>query len=147
MLLLMCKNMKISVETLTDSMDCEITLELENRLLVISSHFDTVTFCQNNLDQMIKDLRTEFKNQRKLIQTISVFKIPLTTLRVISGISADLTRFPTARYFYSWIGLISQNNKSTNKKRSIKIKSRRSFFNISFLEKTICSYFFQIYFF
>lgn len=139
--------MKISVETLTDSMDCEITLELENRLLVISSHFDTVTFCQNNLDQMIKDLRTEFKNQRKLIQTISVFKIPLTTLRVISGISADLTRFPTARYFYSWIGLISQNNKSTNKKRSIKIKSRRSFFNISFLEKTICSYFFQIYFF
>lgn len=128
-------------------MDSEITLELENRLLVISSHFDTVTFCQNNLDQMIKDLRTDFKNQRKLIQTISVFKIPLTTLRVISGIGADLTKFPTTRYFYSWIGLISQNNKSTNKKRSIKIKSRRSFFNISFLEKTICSYFFQIYFF
>lgn len=118
---MMRKNMKASVETLTDSMDGDITLEQANKLRVIKAHFDAVTFCQNNLDQMIKELGNEFKNQRKLIQTVPGFKNPLTALRVISEIGVDMTKFPTAGNLCSWAGLVPRNDESANKKHSTKI--------------------------
>ena len=118
---MMRKNMKASVETLTDSMDGEITPEQANKLRVIKSHFDAVTFCQNNLDQMIKELGTEFTNQRKLIQTVPGFKNPLTALRVISEIGVDMTKFPTAGHLCSWAGLVPRNDESANKKHSTRI--------------------------
>ena len=118
---MMQKNMKASVETLTDSMDGEITPEQANKLRIIKSHFDAVTFCQNNLNQMIKDLGTEFDNQRKLIQTVPGFKNHLTALRVISEIGVDMTTFPTAGHLCSWAGLVPRNDESANKKHSTKI--------------------------
>ncbi|QDR72773.1 IS110 family transposase [Limosilactobacillus reuteri] len=118
---MMRKNMKASVETLTDSMDGDITPEQANKLRVIKSHFDAVTFCQNNLDQMIKELGIEFEDQRKLIQTVPGFKNPLTALRVISEIGVDMTKFPTAGHLCSWAGLVPRNDESANKKHSTKI--------------------------
>lgn len=118
---MMRKNMKASVETLTDSMDGEITPEQANKLRVIKSHFDAVTFCQNNLDQIIKELGTEFTDQRKLIQTVPGFKNPLTALRVISEVGVDMTKFPTAGHLCSWAGLVPRNDESANKKHSTKI--------------------------
>ncbi len=118
---MMRKNMKASVETLTASMDGDITPEQANKLRVIKSHFDAVTFCQNNLDQMIKELGIEFEDQRKLIQTVPGFKNPLTALRVISEIGVDMTKFPTAGHLCSWAGLVPRNDESANKKHSTKI--------------------------
>lgn len=118
---MMRKNMKASVETLTDSMDGDITPEQANKLRVIKSHFDAVAFCQNNLDQMIKELGIEFEDQRKLIQTVPGFKNPLTALRVISEIGVDMTKFPTAGHLCSWAGLVPRNDESANKKHSTKI--------------------------
>lgn len=118
---MMRKNMKASVETLTDSMDGEITPEQANKLRVIKAHFDAVTFCQNNLDQMIKELGNEFENQRKLIQTVPGFKNSLTALRVISEIGVDMTKFPTAGHLCSWAGLVPRNDESANKKHSTRI--------------------------
>ncbi|MEY8735680.1 IS110 family transposase [Lactobacillus sp. AN1001] len=118
---MMRKNMKASVETLTNSMDGDISPEQANKLRIIKSHYDAVTFCQNNLAQMIKELGTEYKKQRQLIQSVPGFKNPLTALRVISEVGVDMTKFPTAGHLCSWAGLVPRNDESAGKKHSTKI--------------------------
>lgn len=118
---LMTKNMKATVEELTFATDCDITPEQADKLRVIKAHFDAITFCKNNLEQLITELGQEYEEQQKLVQTVPGFQKPLTALRILSEIGVDMTQFPTAGKLCSWAGVVPANNESAGKKFSTRI--------------------------
>lgn len=118
---LMHKSMKASTEQMTRALDCDLSEEQANKLRVIKAHFDALTFCKNNLDEMILELGMEFKHQQELIQTVPGFKNPMTALRIISEIGVDMTQFPTLGKLCSWAGVVPANNESAGKKYSTRI--------------------------
>lgn len=118
---LMHKSMKASTEQMTRALDCDLSEEQANKLRVIKAHFDALTFCKNNLDEMILELGKEFKHQQELIQTVPGFKNPMTALRIISEIGVDMTQFPTPGKLCSWAGVVPANNESAGKKYSTRI--------------------------
>lgn len=118
---LMHKRMKATVEDLTLATDCDITPEQADKLRVIKAHFDAITFCKENLDQLITELGKEFQEEQKLVQTVPGFKNPMTALRVLSEIGVDMNQFPTAGKLCSWAGVVPANNESAGKKFSTRI--------------------------
>ncbi|AYF99866.1 IS110 family transposase [Lactococcus allomyrinae] len=118
---LMDRRMKATVEELTLATDCDITPEQANKLRVIKAHFDAITFCKNNLEQLITELGQEYEEQQKLIQTVPGFQKPLTALRILSEIGVDMSQFPTAGKLCSWAGVVPANNESAGKKFSTRI--------------------------
>ncbi len=117
----MKKNMKATVEELTLATDCDITHEQADKLRVIKSHFDAITFCKNNLDELIRELGQEYEKQQKLVQTVPGFKNPETALRVLSEIGVDMNQFPTVGNLCSWAGVVPANNESAGKKFSTRV--------------------------
>ncbi|MFS0645832.1 transposase, partial [Siminovitchia sp. 179-K 8D1 HS] len=74
-----------------------------------------------DLEQLIKELAQEYQSQIKLIQTVPGFKKELTSIRLISEIGVDMTKFPTSGHLCSWAGVVPANNESAGKKHSTKI--------------------------
>lgn len=109
---LVYRHMKASVEELELSMDGEQA----EKLRVIKAHYDAITSCKNDLEEMITKLDKEYAHQQALIQTVPGFKNPLTALRVLSEIGIDMDQFPTAGHLYSWAGVVPANNESAGKK-------------------------------
>lgn len=115
------RRMKASVEDLEHSMDGELSDEQAEKLRVIKAHYDAITLCKNDLEEMIIDLGKEYAHQQELIQTVPGFKNALTSLRVISEIGIDMNQFPTAGHLCSWAGVVPANNESAGKKYSTRI--------------------------
>lgn len=70
----------MKIEDLTLATDYDVTPEQVNKLRVIKAHFDAITFCKNNLEQLIKELGQEYEAQQKLVQTVPRFKNPTVAL-------------------------------------------------------------------
>ena len=115
------RRMKASVEELELSMDGELSEEQAEKLRVIKAHYDAITLCKNDLEEMITELGKEYAHQQELIQTVPGFRNPLTALRVISEIGIDMNQFPTAGHLCSWAGVVPTNNESAGKKYSTRI--------------------------
>ena len=115
------RRMKASVEELELSMDGELSEEQAEKLRVIKAHYDAITLCKNDLEEMITELGKEYAHQQALIQTVPGFQNPLTALRVISEIGIDMNQFPTAGHLCSWAGVVPANNESAGKKFSTRI--------------------------
>lgn len=115
------RRMKASVEELALSMDGELSDEQAEKLRVIKAHYDAITLCKNDLEEMITELGEEYEHQQELIQSVPGFKNSLTALRVISEIGIDMTQFPTAGHLCSWAGVVPANNESAGKKYSTRI--------------------------
>lgn len=113
--------MKASVDELELSMDGELSEEQAEKLRVIKAHYDAITLCKNDLEEMITELGKEYPHQQELIQSVPGFKNPLTALRVISEIGIDMNQFPTAGHLCSWAGVVPANNESAGKKYSTRI--------------------------
>ena len=110
--------MKASIEELELSMDGELSEEQAEKLRVIKAHYDAITLCKNDLEEMITELGKEYAHQQELIQSVPGFKNPLTALRIISEIGIDMNQFPTAGHLCFWAGVVPANNESAGKKYS-----------------------------
>lgn len=115
------KRMKDKLQDLEIAMDGNLTPEQAEKIRVIKAHYDALTICKEDLEQMICELGREYQEQVKLIQTVPGFKEELSALRVISEIGADMTVFDTAGKLCSWAGLVPANNESAGKKYSTRI--------------------------
>ena len=115
------KSMLKKVDELELATDGHFTKEQADKIRVIKAHFDALTLCKDNLDQLIVELGQEFEAQRKLVQTVPGFQNPMTTLRLLSEIGVDMTQFPTVGQFCSWCGVVPANNESAGKKFSTRI--------------------------
>jgi transposase len=115
------KSMIKKVDHLKLSVEGEISNEQAEKIRVIKAHYDAIVLCKNDLEQLIKGLAQEYQPQIKLIQTIPGFKKELTSIRLISEIGVDMTKFPTSGHLSSWAGVVPANNESAGKKHSTKI--------------------------
>ena len=115
------KRMIKKVDRLKLSIEGEISNEQAEKIRVIKAHYDAIVLCKNDLEQLIKELAQEYRSQIELIQTVPGFKKELTSIRLISEIGVDMTKFPTSGHLCSWAGVVPANNESAGKKHSTKI--------------------------
>ncbi|WP_077296798.1 IS110 family transposase [Virgibacillus pantothenticus] len=115
------KSMIQKVDRLKLSIEGEFSDEQAEKIRVIKAHYDTIVLCKNDLEQLIKELAQEYQSQIKLVQSVPGFKKELTSIRLISEIGVDMTKFPTSGHLCSWAGVVPANNESAGKKHSTKI--------------------------
>lgn len=115
------KSMIKKVDRLKLSIEGDISDEQAEKIRVIKAHYDAIVLCKNDLEQLIKELAQEYQSQIELIQTVPGFKKELTSIRLISEIGVDMTKFPTSGHLCSWAGVVPANNESAGKKHSTKI--------------------------
>ncbi|MDV5972525.1 UNVERIFIED_CONTAM: transposase [Streptococcus canis] len=121
--------MKAKVQDLEITSDCELTPQQAEKIRVIKDHYDALTICKEDLEQMIRELGGEYRQEVELIQTVLGFKEELSALRVISEIGCDMTVFDSAGKLCSWAGLVPANNESAGKKYSTHISKDGRYLN------------------
>lgn len=115
------KRMKDKIQDLEIAVEGDLTPQQAEKIRVIKAHYDALTICKEDLEQMILELGQEYQEQVKLIQTVPGFSEELSALRVISEIGADMSVFESAGKLCSWTGLVPANNESAGKKYSTRI--------------------------
>ncbi|HFI0399590.1 TPA: IS110 family transposase [Streptococcus suis] len=115
------KRMKDKIQDLEIAVEGDLTPQQAEKIRVIKAHYDALTICKEDLEQMILELGQEYQEQVKLIQTVPGFNEELSALRVISEIGADMSVFESAGKLCSWAGLVPANNESAGKKYSTRI--------------------------
>ncbi|HFI0788111.1 TPA: IS110 family transposase [Streptococcus suis] len=115
------KRMKDKIQDLEIAVEGDLTPQQAEKIRVIKAHYDALTICKEDLEQMILELGQEYQEQVKLIQTVPGFNEELSALRVISEIGADMSVFESAGKLCSWAGLVPANNESAGKKFSTRI--------------------------
>ena len=64
----------------------------------------------------------------ELIRTVpGLSKDPLTAIRILSEIGADMSVFPTAKHLVSWAGCCPRNDQSAQKVKSTRISRAGSY--------------------
>lgn len=94
-------------------------VEAHHRLLLkqILAHID---FLEQQMEQLLAEIEVRmapFKEFLDLLMTIPGIQL-LTALTILSEIGVDLTSFPSAKHFASWIGVCPGNKKSAGKQLS-----------------------------
>jgi transposase len=77
-----------------------------------------------SLESLIYDLAAKYKPQIDLLMTVPGIGTPLTAIRILAEIGADMSVFQTAKQLTSWAGLTPQNQESVGKKKITRISPR-----------------------
>ena len=80
------------------------------------------------MDKEIFRLAEPYASALELIRTVpGLSKDPLTAIRIISEIGADMSVFPTSKHLVSWAGCCPRNDQSAQKVKSTRISRAGSF--------------------
>jgi len=66
-------------------------------------------------------LRLAYMRQIELLLTVPGVSDPMTAIRILAEIGADMTQFESSKHLCSWAGLTPQNNESAGKKKTTRI--------------------------
>ena len=82
----------------------------------------------SELDAEIFRLAEPYSYALELIRTVpGLSKEPLTAIRILSEIGADMSVFPTSKHLVSWAGCCPRNDQSAQKVKSTRISRAGSF--------------------
>ena len=112
---------KASLEEIQAALDGELTLAQAEKLKLIRLHMETIDKLKDDLECLILKLAERFQLQINLLLTAPGIGSPLTAIRILAEIGADMSVFETAKQLCSWAGLSPQNNESANKKKTTRI--------------------------
>jgi transposase len=118
---LLHKRCKATVEQVKAALDGELSLAQAEKLKLIRQHMANIANLQNALEKLIFKLAEKFKPQIDLLMTVPGISTPLTAIRILAEIGADMSVFETSKQLCSWAGLTPQNNESANKKKTTRI--------------------------
>jgi len=118
---LLHKRCKATVEQVRAALDGELSLAQAEKLKLIRQHMDSLAKLQNSLENLIVQLAEKFQPQINLLMTVPGIATPLTAIRILAEIGADMSVFETSKQLCSWAGLTPQNNESANKKKTTRI--------------------------
>jgi transposase len=91
------------------------------KLKIIRSHIDDLAQCKALLETQIYMLALPCARQIELILTVPGISQPMTAIRIIAEIGADMSVFESSKHLCSWAGLAPQNNESAGKKKTTRI--------------------------
>jgi transposase len=117
---LMKKNMKSSPEEISRAINGNISASQATKLRVCLDHLDDIAECKSIVEAKAIELAEPY--QRQLIQLLTLPGIsdPLTAIAIIGEIGMDMSVFLSVRHFCSWAGVVSANNESAGKKKSVR---------------------------
>jgi len=112
---------KASVEDVQAALDGELTLAQTEKLKFIRQHMDSLNNLKAVLESLILRLAEPYQAQINLLLTVPSIKEPLTAIRILAEIGADMSVFETSKKLCSWAGLTPQNQESAGKKKTTRI--------------------------
>ena len=77
--------------------------------------------CKALIEDLILRLAEPYTRQIELLLTVPGISEPMTAIRILAEIGADMGQFESAKHLGSWAGLTPQNNESAGKKKTTRI--------------------------
>jgi len=112
---------KASIEDIRAALEGELTLAQAEKLKFIRQHQECIGKLQGALETLILQLAAKYQPQIDLLLTVPGISTPLTAIRILAEIGADMSVFETAKKLCSWAGLSPQNNESAGKKKTTRV--------------------------
>jgi transposase len=112
---------KSPIEDIQAAIDGAFSPWQAEKLKVIREHMADLGKCKQMVENLIIQLAEPYKRQIELILTVPGVSDPMTAIRIIAEIGADMTQFESSKHLCSWAGLTPQNNESAGKKKTTRI--------------------------
>ena len=118
---LLSANCKSSPEKVRAALDGELDHTQAEKLNLIRQHVNDINALKSALEDLIYKLAAKYQPQIDLLMTVPGISTPLTAIRILAEIGADMSVFETAKQLVSWAGLTPQNQESAGKKKTTRI--------------------------
>ena len=112
---------KATAEEVGTALDGELNFAQTEKLKFIRQHMDSLSNLKVALESLIIQLSSKYQPQIGLLLTVPGISTPLTAIRILAEIGADMSVFETSKQLCSWAGLTPQNNESAGKKKTTRI--------------------------
>jgi transposase len=112
---------KATVENVQAALEGELTFAQAEKLKFIRQHMESLNNLKDALEKLILELSVKYQPQIDLLLTVPGISEPLTAIRILAEIGADMSVFETSKQLCSWAGLSPQNNESAGKKKTTRI--------------------------
>jgi len=112
---------KTPIDVIQNAVDGAFSPEQAEKLKIIRQHIDDIATLKSELEKMIFRLAERYQPQIELLLTVPGIGTPMTAIRIIAEIGADMSVFDSAKHLSSWAGLAPQNNESAGKKKTTRI--------------------------
>jgi len=114
-------NCKSSPEKIHAALDGDLDPMQAEKLSLIRRHMDDLGGLKTALENLIYKLAAKYQPQIDLFMTGPGVGTPLTAIRILAEIGADMSVFETSKQLVSWAGLTPQNQESAGKKKTTRI--------------------------
>lgn len=122
------KRCKHPIDEIQAAVDGAICREQATKLKICLDFIDEQEKRISKLDAEVSRLTEPYAAALELIRTVPGFsKDPLTAIRILSEIGADMSVFPTSKHLVSWAGCCPRNDSSAQKVKSTRISRAGSF--------------------
>lgn len=122
------KRCKHPIEEIQAAIDGAICREQATKLKICLDFIDEQEKRIAELDLDVSRLVEPYSAALELIRTVpGLSKEPLTAIRILSEIGADMSVFPTSKHLVSWAGCCPRNDSSAQKVKSTRISRAGSF--------------------
>jgi len=118
---LLDKHCKATAQEIQAALEGELTFAQTEKLKFIRQHKTCIDDLKDALEKLILGLAAKYQPQIDLLMTVPGIKEPLTAIRILAEIGADMSVFETSKQLCSWAGLTPQNNESAGKKKTSRI--------------------------
>lgn len=112
---------KASSEKIHAALDGDLNPMQVEKLNLIRRHVNDINSLKATLENLIYKLAAKYQPQIDLLMTVPGISTPLTAIRILAEIGADMSVFETAKKLVSWAGLTPQNQESAGKKKTTRI--------------------------
>jgi transposase len=112
---------KATYDEIKAALDGELSLAQAEKLKLIRNHLEQLSENKDSLEKLILQLAINYQPQIDLLMTVPGISTPLTAIRILAEIGADMSVFETAKHLCSWAGVAPQNNESANKKKTTRV--------------------------
>ncbi len=113
--------MQEKAETITKSIDGNLTKPQADKMLVCLAHFEDIEKHISELETVILGLSQPYMQQIVIILSLPGIKDIFTAIAVIGDIGIDMAVFHSSKHICSWTGLTPQNNESAGNIKSVRI--------------------------
>jgi len=118
---LLDKRCQASIEEVQAALDGELSYAQAEKLKIIRRHMKNLEHLKNTIEKLIYQLAEQYQPEIDLLLTVPGISSPLTAIRILAEIGADMSVFETAKKLCSWAGVAPQNNESAGKKKTTRI--------------------------
>lgn len=114
-------SMKDKAETITKSIDGNLTKPQADKMRVCLSHFYNIDKHIADIENAVLGLAKPYLPQIEIILSLPSIKDIFTAIAIIGEIGTDMSVFYSSKHLCSWAGLTPQNNESAGKKKSVRV--------------------------